>query len=260
MEKSRKRLYRNIIKCSKCGKEIDSDYKKEHIRRAHDGDQNIKFVPVVTDTKQRKLSFCLGASTSIQQTSLTCRNTEENAVFKQVQSTDEKNIIDHGTTLNLEQQAEECDARDTLKPDSGEEPAKSPENHAEHNKTSVSSVSQEAVNEDLSFSETSASHPKSSSSSQVQLLDGPNQPLLSEYNRKQFAKEQGTRDFNPALFRKYPWTSFNQSVKTIGCYPCQKYGNVDSFSFWNWKKPERLAKHSQSKTHNLAMTMDYRQN
>jgi len=43
-------------------------------------------------------------------------------------------------------------------------------------------------------------------------------------------------------------------VKTIGCYPCQKYGNDDSFSFWNWKKPERLAKLSQSKTHNLAMT------
>ncbi|MPC56421.1 hypothetical protein E2C01_050382 [Portunus trituberculatus] len=47
---------------------------------------------------------------SIQQASLSCRNTEENAASKQVQSTDEKNIIDHGT-LNLEQKAEECDAR-----------------------------------------------------------------------------------------------------------------------------------------------------
>lgn len=96
------------------------------------------------------------------------------------------------TSLNLEQQAEECDAIDIIKPYNGKEPAQSPESHTKHTETSSSSVNQEAVNEDLSFSETSASHPKRSSSSQVQLLDVPNQSLLSEFNRKQFANKQGT--------------------------------------------------------------------
>lgn len=75
-------------------------------------------MPIDTDTKQRKWSFCLGGSASIQQASLRGRNTEENAAYKQVQSTDEKNITHHDT-LNLEQQAEECDVSDIIKPDSG---------------------------------------------------------------------------------------------------------------------------------------------
>ena len=56
MEKSRKRLYRSKVKCSKCGKDFDGDYKSEHLKRAHENDQQIRFHPVV-DPKQRKLSF-----------------------------------------------------------------------------------------------------------------------------------------------------------------------------------------------------------
>ena len=37
------------------------------------------------------------------------------------------------------------------------------------------------------------------------------------------------------------------------CYPCQKFSHNASFQFSNWKKPERLKKHSQSKDHNLSM-------
>ena len=37
------------------------------------------------------------------------------------------------------------------------------------------------------------------------------------------------------------------------CYPCQKFLHDASFQFSNWKKPERLKKHSKSKGYNLSM-------
>lgn len=56
MDKSRKRLYRSKVKCSKCGKELDGDYNSEHLKIVHENDQQIKFHPIV-HPKQRKLSF-----------------------------------------------------------------------------------------------------------------------------------------------------------------------------------------------------------
>ena len=62
MEKSRQRLYRSKVKCSKCGKEVDGGYKSEHLKRVHGNDQQVKFHPV-SDPKQRKLSFGVLTST-----------------------------------------------------------------------------------------------------------------------------------------------------------------------------------------------------
>ena len=62
MEKSRQRLYRSKVKCSKCGKEVDGGYKSEHLKRVHGNDQQVKLHPV-SDPKQRKLSFGVLTST-----------------------------------------------------------------------------------------------------------------------------------------------------------------------------------------------------
>ena len=56
MEKTRKRLYRLKVRCSKCNKQVDSDYKSDHVKRTHKGEVNIQFFPVV-DPKQPKLQF-----------------------------------------------------------------------------------------------------------------------------------------------------------------------------------------------------------
>ena len=82
--------------------------------------------------------------------------------------------------------------------------------------------------------------------------EGPHQPLLRSYDQKMYQNE--SRDFNPQLFKKYPWTSFNITSKCIECYACQKYSANTSFQYCNWKKPERLQKHAKSKIHTLSMT------
>ena len=43
--------------------------------------------------------------------------------------------------------------------------------------------------------------------------EGPHQPLLKSYDRKIYQNE--SRDFNPQLFKKYPWASFHTSLKCI---------------------------------------------
>lgn len=48
MDKSRKRTYRRRVKCSKCHKEIDSDYQQKHVEMKHTGaGANISFTPVL---------------------------------------------------------------------------------------------------------------------------------------------------------------------------------------------------------------------
>ena len=83
-------------------------------------------------------------------------------------------------------------------------------------------------------------------------LERPNQPILKNYNRKQF-KNNETRDFSPQLFQKDSWTTFKSSSKKTECYACQKFSNNASFSFSNWKKPERLAKHATSEIHRKSL-------
>ena len=79
----------------------------------------------------------------------------------------------------------------------------------------------------------------------------PHQPILKSYDQKMYQNKN--RDFNPQYFKKYPWTSFNPSSKCIECFACQTYLGDSSFQYSNWKKPEKLKKHNQSKGHSLSM-------
>ena len=84
-------------------------------------------------------------------------------------------------------------------------------------------------------------------------VDSPNQPILKSYCPKRYAGETASRDFNPKLFEKYPWCSFNPVSKAVECFPCQRFSD-NLFSFSNWRNPLKLKKHSQSAVHQLAMT------
>ena len=50
----RKCRYRHRVKCEKCNKEMDSDYKQTHIVKMHEGEQ-VKFT-IVLDSHQTQLS------------------------------------------------------------------------------------------------------------------------------------------------------------------------------------------------------------
>ncbi|XP_022792206.1 uncharacterized protein LOC111331365 [Stylophora pistillata] len=62
--------------------------------------------------------------------------------------------------------------------------------------------------------------------------DGPQQPVLSEYNPQNFGNETFTRDFQPKWFKPYPWLNYSVDRKVGTCYVCS------TFTFSNWKKPE----------------------
>ena len=52
----------------------------------------------------------------------------------------------------------------------------------------------------------------------------------------------------------YPWLSYDEIKSYAVCFRCRQFLKDDSFVFQNWKKKERLSKHSRSKAHELAMT------
>ena len=91
--------------------------------------------------------------------------------------------------------------------------------------------------------------------------DGPQQPVLREYNPQNFGNETFTRDFQPKWFKYYPWLNYSVDRKVGTCYACSTFLKDNAFTFSNWKKPERLTKHHQSEMHSLAMTkwLEYRQ-
>ena len=75
--------------------------------------------------------------------------------------------------------------------------------------------------------------------------------ILEQYNPKQYGSKM--RDFQPSWYKKYPWIHYSTKTKKVTCFPCNKYGQNKLFSFDNWKKTERLRKHSLSESHLLAM-------
>ena len=87
-------------------------------------------------------------------------------------------------------------------------------------------------------------------------IEGPQQPLLKIYERKQLGNESFTRDFNPEWYKRHPWLSYDTTTNKAHCFACHMFlTEKDSFSFDNWKKPERLVKHHKSEKHQRAMEM-----
>ena len=82
--------------------------------------------------------------------------------------------------------------------------------------------------------------------------EGPRQPILDKYNPKSFGTH--TRDFQASWYQKYPWIDFDTVTSTVSCYACKHFVKDDHFTYDNWKKTEKLKKHSTSQTHLFAMT------
>ena len=167
MEKSRKRLYRSKVKCSKCAKEVDGDYKSEHSKRAHENDPQVKFHPVI-DAKQRKLSFGVLTSTNTSE-----KREQTETASSAAESTDVQDIH-----VDIEDKQDDIQVLAPAVPDV-ETPA---------------CPAREAQKIEAPVLETEECSEEKSAVSDTEILDGPNQPLLSEYHRKNFLmkREQET--------------------------------------------------------------------
>ena len=275
MEKTRKRLYRLKVKCSKCNKQVDSDYKSEHVKRTHKGEVNIQFFPVV-DPKQPKLQFHAVSGKNNNNES----NIDDPVVCDVDCFGDNSDLIKSSTDeggSNIEYQVPQIDddfgnssTVDTVNSTSNEDDrifdapetdkVYDAEKNIQHWSDSVNPVSSASIISSSvvigSQGESVDVKSKDQSSCPVSILelsDCPNQPILKEYDRKHFPGETASRDFNPSLFKKFPWASFDQAEKKIVCFACYQFGNDKTFSFKNWRKPEKLTKHAKSENHLSAM-------
>ena len=88
----------------------------------------------------------------------------------------------------------------------------------------------------------------------------PNQPILSEYPAKKFGTEPFPRKFNPQLYKKYPWISYEMDKDQCVCFPCREFEKDDSFAYNNWRKPEKLSKHCYHKTKLALFTANQKRN
>ena len=84
-------------------------------------------------------------------------------------------------------------------------------------------------------------------------IDGPHQPILSRYAPRKSSNEKFERDFQSSWFAKYKWLGYSTETQSAYCYACEKFGS-SKFILTNWKKVDRLKKHSVGEPHKLAMT------
>ena len=82
----------------------------------------------------------------------------------------------------------------------------------------------------------------------------PNHPILSEYPTKLRGNEPYPRRFNPQLYKKYPWITYEIEDDQCVYFSCREFENDYPFVFNNWWKPEKLSKHGISQKHVTSMT------
>ena len=80
--------------------------------------------------------------------------------------------------------------------------------------------------------------------------NAPNQPILKEYNRKMFGNVNIKKGFQPAVVQNI---SFEIESRQCVWFACQEFRRDCTFTFDNWKKGDKLKKHTQSKVHQDAM-------
>ena len=228
----RKRTYRHRVTCSECKREIDSDYSVQHAK-LHPG-KKAKFT-AVHDKSQMQLNFFI--KTKHDATPELPAAAVEASVAEPIQPTA---II--GSALSTSAQtallSETCESAVAV---------------TELKLSDSSSSSDEEGELDAVEPQQPIVTVTSGSDLQMLLQDGPHQPLCDTYYPKKFGREQTKRDFNPQWFKVYPWLSYDTGSCCGSCFPCHVFLGNAKFQFRNWKKPERLLKHGQSKSHQLAM-------
>ena len=290
-KKTRKRRYRHRLVCESCKKEIDSDYKESHIKNIHNGDK-VQFNIVLESNQSQLNSFFHQSTKPSKQTKLFLSKEHDKEIAQSISivpetaspysdvhieedtpaqrptthvvgdtdsspvslnSTQPSNTVnelsaktnykvnvvslsDNSNICNNKKEFESCTCS-----------AKSPIKVQDVTK-SMSAVDNSNVNDNLPA--TPNIFPEVAQHAE----HGPHQPILSEYNRTKFSNETSTRDFNAQWYKIYPWLSFDIQSRKCECFPCKEFMNDNSFSFNNWKRSDRLLKHTKSAVHKNAMT------
>ncbi|XP_028406786.1 zinc finger MYM-type protein 1-like [Dendronephthya gigantea] len=293
-KKTRKRRYRHRLVCESCKKEIDSDYKESHIKNIHNGDkvqfnivlesnqsqlssffhqgqgtkpskqtklfvskehgkeiaQSITIVPetasphsdvpIEENTPTPWPTTHVVGDTDSSPGSLKCGAQPSNIVNELSAKTKKVNLVspsDNSNICNTKKEFASCTC--------------SAKSHIEVQDVtkSTSAIDNSNVN-DNSVPATPNSIPEIVQHGS----HGPHQPILSEYNRRKFSNETSTRDFNEQWYKIYPWLSFDIQSRKCECFPCKEFMKDNSFLFDNWKRSDRLFKHTKSAVHKNAMT------
>lgn len=222
---SRKRTYRQRVTCSECDKELDSDYCNRHAKQ-HEG-KKVRFLPVL-EKSQTRLCF-VGPQ---QQNELRATSS---------QATDES--LDDDVSAYDEPQT--VDKQPDLAPETTSLPSSDAQCQSDSDSSSISEQEQGNLGLLAETADTSCNIER------MQL--GPNQPVLNEYLPKKFGRETSKRDFNPEWFKQHSWLSYDVSDCCGSWFPCNMFQSNSTFKFNNWKKPQRLTKHSLSSAHQMAM-------
>ena len=67
--------------------------------------------------------------------------------------------------------------------------------------------------------------------------DGPQQPVLREYNPQNFGNETFTRNFQLKWFKQYPWLNYSVNRKVVTCYACSTFLK-DNYHFYVFQLEE----------------------
>ena len=217
MASKRNYACKSKVECLVCGKVVLSENQTRHVNTSHKGLKNVKF-RFHNDAKQARLQFT-------------------------------RKDMNCNITLGGEQDNTEG-VDDPVGTDSDES---NPLDKNEDAEVVVSDTEQNdnIVNES-DQDEQSSSGEDSDSSEVAAHIEVPRQPILDEYDLKTYGDQ--TRDFQASWYNKYPWIDFDTATSSVSCFPCKQFMKDDHFTYNNWKKSERLKKHSISQTHLLAMT------
>lgn len=226
MEKTRKRFYRQRIKCAECGKQIDSDYKEKHVRTVHAG-QTVTFTHQCPKNRNR---HWLSAFFE--------KHSAPNLSDKEEGSDNDKGDISitHTTSQTI--------AKNSFVDSDYQDIAKKPRVSTEPGSSESENISSDENDDEVNVTHESPLAPQDNITE-----TGPNQPILTQYKPKKFGKESSLRDFKSEWFKLYPWLTYDIDKCQASCYPCKVFMHSNTFTFENWKKTNRLTKHAKSACH-----------
>ena len=244
--KSRKRSYRQRVRCEECEKEFDSDYKERHFRLVHNG-RKVKCHPVPgsSDSTQAKISgfFVQGAETESGAADkhadlvTTVDESEQTGSHsaQAVEADGDGLVVSESNQIALEEDMSEKEPMvdaialrvgleleiEKLNPSMVEETLEIDELNPsqfiqiENTECENASIPRSQTNKEMSTATTSMS---------IGQVQGPEQPILTEYPATKFGNEAFARRFQPEWYKKYPWISYKVDKNVCVCFACAAFG------------------------------------
>ena len=207
------------VECMTCGKVILNENQQHHIKNSHNN-KVVKF-KIYNDAKQPKLMF---PKARIDNSSNNNEPDNSSQISPVIENTDESSENDNQALNN---NVSDSEGNFNENPDNPE--------LEDQNKTV-----RDRDNVDL----------EQSTSKDVFVSSKPNQPVLEKYN-----PNDCKRDFQSSWYKKHPWINYNLATHSVTCFPCKHFLHDESFNFDNWKKSDKLTRHSNNERHLQAMIM-----